>query len=280
MNNRDEKRASGTALWKRILLLLSILMAVAALLILGRSAANRFFLARYRQGAYSEYPEKLLLPLALGENYVAPYNLGNVAFQRGNYDRDVEYYNAALSQNPPEAGRECSVRVNLALAMLHTFPFETLDTGDGAQVQQARETLLHARAVLTRNGCACEEKGAFDGHSEEAEALKRDIDQMLDRLSQLSSGDGEGDADDGEGDGSGGSDQVPSQDESQQDEQEKDSDSGEDGQTQEARQQALEERLDEQKQELEAGSYRGSGYDSYTYIESSETIGYGEGAPW
>jgi len=275
MSGKRQKSAMG-AICKRILSLLPVLVLIAALLVLSRGATNKLFLRDYDRGVYAEYPENLVLPVRLGENYVVPYNLGNVAYQRGDYNQAIRYYATALREEPPAEEKECGIRVNLALAVLQTFPFETLNTADTAQVNTARETLLSARSVLTETGCACPEKNVYDGHSQEAESLKRDIDQMLDRLAsppprrddspQNNGGEGPSDSD---------------QQDEQQDESEQDQNSGGgDGQTQEEKQQALQQQLEDQKQQLDTGSYQNSGYQNFTYINIGDSFGYGEGAPW
>ena len=81
---------------------------------------NAEFLRSYNSGRYSPIPENLLPYLPFGENYVAPYNLGNVEYQRGNYDKAIYYYALAYQNGPPEHpehDEECKIRVNLALSM-------------------------------------------------------------------------------------------------------------------------------------------------------------------
>ena len=278
MNGNQTGRVKRRETRKTALYLLAALMILAGALFVFRSAVNRYFLFRYESADYSEYPEKILLPLALGENHVVPGNLGNAAYQRGEYELAAEYFRAALKRNPPAEGTECALRVNLALSILHTYPFETVDRQDSGQVDEAVKVLLSARSVLTEHGCACEESGASSGHSEEAENLKRDIDGMLAKLTappppppKQNSGDrpdGGGESD-GPAQGSGDDDSQQSGPEG----------TGEEEQTQKQKQQALQEQLEQQKQSLETGTYQ-SGDRDFTYIDISEQIGYGEGAPW
>ena len=284
MKKRKKKGSSRKKVLDTVIRVLLIAVAAAGALICCRSLVNGIFLDDYRSERYSEYPERLMLPLKFGENYVVPYNLGNAAYQQGNYAGAVQYYLEALENHPPEEEKECSVRINLALAILHLFPFDTMDAQDTDQVDEAVKVLLSARSVLTENGCACEETDRWDGHSEEAEKLKRDIDDMLRKLMPPSGSDG-GDEqpEDGggksESDGNGGGEDNADSSQDQQDGSEPADASGEAGE-QMRKQEQLRTQLDEQKEALESGAYQGAEYNEFTYIDISETIGYGEGTPW
>ena len=78
---------------------MAIILA-AGVLVLFRSLVNRLFLYSYDNGSYSRFPESLGRPLAFGDNYVVPYNLGNAAYQLGNY-REAEDCFAAGVRMPP-----------------------------------------------------------------------------------------------------------------------------------------------------------------------------------
>ncbi len=276
MNGKKKRPDGRQTLWIIVHTAL-ILVAAVGFLMVFRSVINKVFLRSYANGNYSEYPEKLLLPLELGDNYTVPYNLGNVAYLQEDYPRAVALFSAALRKNPPAEEKECSVRINLALAMLHTFPFDTLDRQDPEAVKAALEALYAARAVLTEHGCACEAADRWDGHSEEAEKLKRDIDDLIRELTAAPpppAGGGGKPPQDGES----------RQEEQQQEQQESGSasqqqpDEGEGDEMQ--RQQSLNDQLRKQKQELESGSYGNDRSSSFQYVTNGESTGYGEGAPW
>ena len=165
-----------------ILSVIFFLVAIDGIFMLARSVVNTAFLRNYEKGSYSEMPERFFLHLKFGENYVVPYNLGNVAYQYEDYDKAVTYYRQALSSRPPEQEAECKVRVNLALSMCHTIDFDKLDTSDDKAVSKAVSTLQKARLVLTDHGCASEPVGSDDGHFRDADQLKHDIDDMLNKL--------------------------------------------------------------------------------------------------
>ena len=172
MNPDFEKIKNVLAIIRRVLLSVCALVITVGVLILLRSLINAEFLRSYNSGRYSPIPENLLPYLPFGENYVAPYNLGNVEYQRGNYDKAIYYYALAYQNGPPEHpehDEECKIRVNLALSMCHTIDFDNLDYSDAEAVAEAMVTLQQARAILTEAECASEPVGSDDGHYRDAD---------------------------------------------------------------------------------------------------------------
>ena len=269
----------------RFLRFLVLLAAAAGILMIARSVINTAVLMSYQRGHFSEIPENLLVYLRFGDNYVAPYNMGNIEYQLGNYDKAVFYYQQALVSKPPERDEECMIRVNLAYSMCHTIDWDNLDREDKEAVQKAMETLATARAFLTEHECASEPVGSDDGHYRDADLLKHDIDRMLEQLSQSQS-DGGGGQDEDQSNGSGGQDE--NQDENQGDGQDEDQSSGQDDSSQKdadgkdaeaerAKQEKLKEDLAKQKQDLKEKS---SSYGDYEYIDGGSAQGYGDGTLW
>ena len=127
--------------------LLCCLIAVLGLLFLTRNIVNFAFLKNYEKGSYSRLPESALSPLRLGQNYVVPYNMGNIEYQLGDYEKAAAYYQQALKSHPPARDEECMIRVNLALAMCHSINFEDMNLSDQDAVSEAVDTLLNARSV-------------------------------------------------------------------------------------------------------------------------------------
>ena len=283
MNPKFEKFKKVIAFVEKILLAICTLLTVLGVLIIARSLINVNFLNNYNKGKYPTVLEGLLPHLPFGENYVAFYNLGNADYMKGNYDKAVSYYATALTKEPPEQYEECMIRTNLALALCHTIDFDNLDLSDQEAVQHAIEVLLTARYYLTEHECASEPVGSDDGHFPDADSLKHDIDEMLQKLQSQSSSD----SDDGQG-GGGGQDQNDSQDQGQddnqsqdqQDQQEDKSRSQEEKEKEEkARQEDVKEQLEQQKQDLKDKSQSSSPYD-YEYIEGGDAQGYGDGTLW
>ena len=262
-----------------ILSVIFFLIAIDGIFMLARSVVNTAFLRNYEKGSYSEMPERFFLHLKFGENYVVPYNLGNVAYQYEDYDKAVTYYRQALSSGPPEQEAECKDRVNLALSMCHTIDFDKLDTSDEKAVSKAVSTLQKARLVLTDHGCASEPVGSDDGHFRDADQLKHDIDDMLNKLQNPPESDQNQDQKDQQDQNQDQKDQQD-QNQDQKEDQSDSKDSRQDQSTEEqSRQQELKEQLQQQKQDLRNGS-DSSENNGFHYIEGGESKGYGDGTLW
>lgn len=105
------------------------------------------------------------------------YNSGNRAFERMDYVGAIEEYGHALA-TPVFHPKECSIRINLALAMIYNLGEHFAEPEN---VEHSIEVLLAAKDVLLEDECATLEG---DGHSETAEQLKREIDELLEQLQQ------------------------------------------------------------------------------------------------
>ena len=279
MKNKDSKEKLKKVLQKAARVLIGVLIA-GGIVLLARSLINKAFLYDYRNGKYKEFPESVLVPVELGENYVAPYNVGNVKYQQGDYETAVRYYYTALQKDPPE-GKECMIRINLALALLHTYPFDTMDMENSEEVEEALNVLFTARQFLTENGCASEGFDTADGHSEEAEKLKHDIDEMIKKLMAQQEQNGDGSDSDQKSGGGDGSDEDSSGGGKDQQEQNGGA-SGKSGESEEEqKQKSLKQELQDQKKDLDEGNYSGGRSSDYQYVEGNgEMSGYGEGTPW
>ena len=286
MNPDFEKIKNVLGIIRRVLLSVCALVITVGVLILLRSLINAEFLRSYNSGRYSPIPENLLPYLPFGENYVAPYNLGNVEYQRGNYDKAIYYYSLAYQNGPPEHpehDEECKIRVNLALSMCHTIDFDNLDYSDAEAVAEAMTTLQQARAILTEAECASEPVGSDDGHYRDADKLKHDIDRMLEQMqNQSDSNEDGGDGQDENQDGGEGQDENQDQSDGGGDQDKKDAQSQKEEEQrvkeEQARQEKLKEDLRQQKEDLRDGS-SSSSYD-YEYIDGGDAQGYGEGTLW
>ncbi len=156
---------------KRIIAAVLLVLCSAFLLI--RYSINAVFVNGYHDGRYLDDTESRLLNVNFPQGWLPYYNLGNSAYMQGNYDKAIMLYEEALAEGPRHPAA-CSVRVNLALAMLQKINFEQDDS------ESIVKQLLAARAVLTEDGCAGETEP--DGHSPEAEELKKNIDDMLKQM--------------------------------------------------------------------------------------------------
>lgn len=111
------------------------------------------------------------------EPYIAHYNQGNLYYKEGSYAEAVDSYNKALEYDMPQE-RECSVRINIALALLKTLGD---DYAAPDNVENSLQVLYAARDVLLEKDCATEAGG---GHSQTAEKLKEEIDAIIKELEE------------------------------------------------------------------------------------------------
>lgn len=135
-----------------------------------RTLRNEQFIAGWQQGRFDAAVLKELEHFNFVQGYVPYYNQGNAAYVRKDYRQAVMYYRQALDRFPAHPD-ECRIRVNLALSMLALLDENAEGFGAG---------LLAAREVLTEENCAS--LTGNEGHSETAEILKQDIDDMLSQL--------------------------------------------------------------------------------------------------
>lgn len=182
---KAEKKKDREEFWKiedpvgfmRIINVACVIFAIFALFLSVRYIINLVFLANYNRGVYTTAGEEFLTKLNVPEGYVPYYNIGNAEYMLGNYDNAISNYKSALECHPTEK-KECDIRVNLALAMLHKIDFDHLETEK--QKANAIAKLQAARKILCEKGCA--DPVGTNGHDPEAEQLKQDIDKMLEEL--------------------------------------------------------------------------------------------------
>lgn len=114
------------------------------------------------------------------------YNLGNRSYKQYSFDKAGRQYQQALDKRVPK-GKECRIRINLALAMIETL---SIDYAAPDEVYNSIAILEDAREWLLGADCATEEG---TGHSAEAEQLKTEIDEMLEQLYEQQESSGGGD---------------------------------------------------------------------------------------
>jgi len=133
--------------------------------------------------------------------YIFIYNKGNKLYERFDYEGAIEQYQDALDAHPPHFifKKECSVRVNLALAMIYNMG---PDYAAPENVENSINTLMEARDILLEDDCATNEG---DGHSEPAQQLKEEIDDLIEQLQQSQEPQDPNEPDDNSDDGGSGS---------------------------------------------------------------------------
>ncbi len=107
--------------------IMGVLFLTLSAMLLYRLLVNHDFVIRYRQGEIEVAGEEKLLEFNFPESYVPYYNLGNAAYKNGDYNSAISYYNEALGMHPGE-GKDCMIRINLALALCRTINFYNLDS--------------------------------------------------------------------------------------------------------------------------------------------------------
>ncbi|MBQ6270270.1 MAG: tetratricopeptide repeat protein [Clostridiales bacterium] len=135
---------------------------------------NEWVISKYEEEDYSEN-FALLEVMNVNEPYIVYYNNGNVMYQRMDYEAAVDYYVQALEHNPPE-GKECAIRINLALTKLE---FLGDDFMMPQNIDKSIELLEECLDILSEDDCANDEG---TGHNNRAQRLYNEIKDLLEEL--------------------------------------------------------------------------------------------------
>ena len=200
------------------ILLVALIFGISSGFLFFRIINNHLFVKAYAEGEYKTEKEEGLLKLNVPESYLPYYNLGNVAYENGDYASAVGYYNEALSLFP-YGEKECDIRINLALAMCYGIDWQNMDSKE--DIDTALVVLYKARNVLLVNNWATEDG---EGHrDDDAQQLKEDIDAMIEKLKNQQGDQSQDNQDqqDDKKDNSGQQDNSQSEDDKSQSEKEK-----------------------------------------------------------
>ncbi|MBO4926883.1 MAG: tetratricopeptide repeat protein [Clostridiales bacterium] len=137
---------------------------------------NEWVISKYDDGDYSEN-FSLLEIFNFTEPYIVYYNNGNVMYQNKDYEAAIEYYEKALEMDPPE-GKECPIRINLALAKLALLGEDAMTPEN---IEDTIELLEECLDILSEDNCA-NDKGK--GHDNRAQRLYDEIKEMLEQAEQ------------------------------------------------------------------------------------------------
>ena len=132
---------------------------------------NEWVISKYLDGDYTEN-FNLLEVFNIEEPYIVYYNNGNVMYQNKDYEAAIEYYEKSLENDPPE-GKECPIRINLALAKLALLGEDRLTP---EKIDETIDTLNECLDILSEEDCANEDD---DGHDNRAQRLYNEIKEML-----------------------------------------------------------------------------------------------------
>lgn len=164
---------------KNILITLYVILICITIKFAYNIVINSILISKYEEGEFSEGLAKGITKFNFPQKYVANYNYGNILYQKGEYEKAIEEYKKALNVSVPTY-KECSIRINYALAICKTV---NVDETNEQSIKQAIKTYELAIDVLAEDGCA--NKNNDNGHSQEAEKLKKDIQKEIERLKNL-----------------------------------------------------------------------------------------------
>ena len=200
-NKKKDRRRVSLFTWLTILLAGLATLLCALFFILGW-CLNTYYVSEARKGIYHVEIEEFFLGIPFPDEYVIWYNIGNYYFDKGDYRKAEDAYLQAIDCGIPYE-KECPVKVNLALSMIYQISEEDWDefydcTGYeniSAGARRVEKVLKDAREILIADGCA--HKDDEDGHDKQAQTLKDEIDELLER-SNLDEEEEEDDQDDGD----------------------------------------------------------------------------------
>ena len=160
---------------KKLLITAGILFSILWVCLFMNHISNEKLISNYEDGIYEKNDFTLF---GFFEPYIAHYNLGNIEYKNKNYEKAIEEYQKAIKCHMPE-NQECLARVNIALAMV--IPIDE-DEINSQNIDETIKKLEDARDILTEKGCAHEHDS--NGHNPDAQQLKEDIDDFIERLKE------------------------------------------------------------------------------------------------
>lgn len=163
---------------KKVLIFIYIVLIIVFIKFAGTFILNKYYIKMLDDGELEKANFENLLWLNFEEPYIAYYNLGNRLYEEKEYVDAIEEYEKALEKNNIPEGKECSIRINLALARLGTVK-EEYDAEEN--IKDTLEKLGKAKDVLLEEDCASEDG---DGHSKKAQKLKEEIDEIEKELKE------------------------------------------------------------------------------------------------
>ena len=164
---------------KKIIKFLYVILIIIAFKVLINIIINYNLIQKYNNEDYSETNSKILKIANFIEPYIANYNYGNILYQNGEYEKAIEEYKKALNGYVPQQ-KECKIRINYALAICKLV---NVNEKNDDSIKEAIKKYETAIEILTEKGCA--NKNDNNGHSDDAETLKKDIQDEINRLTNL-----------------------------------------------------------------------------------------------
>ena len=160
---------------KKLLITVGIVSGILWVCLFMNHIANETLISNYEDGMYEKNDFTFF---GFFEPYISHYNQGNIEFKNKNYEKAIEEYQKAIKCHMPE-DKECLARINIALAMV--IPIDE-DEINSQNIDETIKKLEDAKDVLTEKGCAHENDS--NGHNQDAQQLKEDIDDFIERLKE------------------------------------------------------------------------------------------------
>lgn len=156
-----------------------VILLIIAIKLVSTYAINELFIINYNNADYSE---SIIKPL-YWFNFIEPcnvyYNNGNVLYKTNDFNGAIEKYKKALELFPGDK-KECKIRINLCLAMLKKINFNDIQEDN---IEKILKDLGDAKEVLLEHGCA--NRNDNSGHNKDAIQLKKEIEEMENKLKEL-----------------------------------------------------------------------------------------------
>lgn len=159
-----------------VFIVIWIILIILIVFLLVRFLINYNYYSKFDTENFSPEDLKLLLLGNINESYIVYYNMGNIDFDNGDYEKAIEEYKKALEKNPPKR-KECKIRINLAFSMLKTL--NMTDIGTEEKRNNLIKELEIVKDVLLEDECAT---NSNNGHDQDAQTLKNDIDKFIEKL--------------------------------------------------------------------------------------------------
>ena len=113
--------------------------------------------------------------------YIFHYNRGNEFYELGQHEKAVAEYEKSLKLYVPK-GKECDIRVNYALSMCAGLNLNDITALTEDEKTEIINTLETAIDILVEEECA--HRNDNNGHDEEAQKLKNELQEIIDMLKQ------------------------------------------------------------------------------------------------
>ena len=113
--------------------------------------------------------------------YIFHYNRGNEFYELGQHEKAAAEYEKSLKLYVPK-GRECDIRVNYALSMCAGLNLNDITALTEDEKTEIINTLETAIDILVEEECA--HRNDNNGHDDEAQKLKNELQEIIDMLKQ------------------------------------------------------------------------------------------------